>query len=154
MDKHIKILFISRSDKDWITNAIALCKEIRIPESMKFMLVKSGILCFGIQNPESRFHWQRLTPVPGIRNPQPGIQNPRLSYIPLHGAKRTFKFYDPLSNRPIRLTRCCTQFKSPGDKILYVLSLHYNVAFTFKWYGNSWNKRFYSQRVWTGYNIS
>ena len=34
--------------------------------------------------------------------------------------------------RPIRLTQCCTQFKSPGDKILCVLYLHYNVAFTFK----------------------
>ena len=47
----------------------APCKEIRIPESMKFMLVESGILGFGIQNtavgiwnptkdwnPESRFH--------------------------------------------------------------------------------------------------
>ena len=53
--------------------------------------------------------------------------------------------------RPIRLTQCCTQFKSPGDKILCVLHLHYNVVFTFKWYGNSWNKTFYSQRVWIGY---
>ena len=35
-------------------------------------------------------------------------------------------------NRPIRLTQCCTQFKSPGVKILCVLYLHYNVAFTFK----------------------
>ena len=34
------------------------------------------------------------------------------------------------SNRPIRLTQCRTQFKSPGDKILCVLYLHYNVAFT------------------------
>ena len=56
-------------------------------------------------------------------------------------------------NRPIRLTQCCTQFKAPGDKILWVLYLHYNVAFTFKWYGNFWNKKFYSQRVWIGYNI-
>ena len=53
-------------------------------------------------------------------------------------------------HRPIRLTQCCTQFKSPGVKILCVLYLHYNVAFTFKWYGNSWNKTFYSQRVWIG----
>ena len=37
-----------------------------------------------------------------------------------------------LSNRPIRLTQCCTQFKSPGDKIRYVLYLHYNVAFRLK----------------------
>ena len=40
-------------------------------------------------------------------------------------------------HRPIRLTRCCTQFKSPGVKILRVLFLHYNVAFTIKRYGNS-----------------
>ena len=56
-------------------------------------------------------------------------------------------------NRPIRLTQCCTQFKSPGDKILCVLYLHNNVDFTFKWYGNSWNKTFYSQRISIGYNI-
>ena len=35
-------------------------------------------------------------------------------------------------HRPIRLTQCCTQFKSPRVKILHVLYLHYNVAFTFK----------------------
>ena len=35
-------------------------------------------------------------------------------------------------NRLIPLTQCCTQFKSPGDEILCVLYLHYNVAFTFK----------------------
>ena len=35
-------------------------------------------------------------------------------------------------NRAIRLTQCCTQFKSPSDKILCVLYLHYNVAFTVK----------------------
>ena len=34
-------------------------------------------------------------------------------------------------NRPIRLTQCCTQFKSPGVKILCVLYLNYNVTFTF-----------------------
>ena len=39
---------------------------------------------------------------------------------------------DDDDDRPIRLTQCCTQFKSPGDKILCVLYLHYNVAFTFK----------------------
>ena len=57
-----------------------------------------------------------------------------------------------MNNRPIRPTQCCTQFKSPGVKILCVLYLQYNVAFTFKWYGNSWNKTVYSQRVWIGYN--
>ena len=58
-----------------------------------------------------------------------------------------------LTNRPIRLTQCCTQFRSLGVKILCALYLHYKVAFTFKWYGNSWNKTFYSQVVWIGYNI-
>ena len=36
-----------------------------------------------------------------------------------------------LVDRPIRLTQCCTQFKSPRVQILCVLYLHYNVAFTF-----------------------
>ena len=63
-------------------------------------------------------------------------------------AEGTFSF-----DKPIRVTQCCTQFKSPEVNILCVLYLHYNVAFTFKWYGNSWNKTFYSQRVWIGYNI-
>ena len=56
-------------------------------------------------------------------------------------------------HRPIRLTQCCTQFRSLGVTILCALYLHYKVTFTFKWYGNSWNKKFYSQRVWIGYNI-
>ena len=33
---------------------------------------------------------------------------------------------------PIRITQCCTQFESPGVKILCVLYLHYNVPVTFK----------------------
>ena len=33
-------------------------------------------------------------------------------------------------NRLNRLTHCCTQFKSSGVKILWVLYLHYNVPFT------------------------
>ena len=65
----------------------------------------------------------------------------------------TIKLKNNMENRPIWLTQCCTQFRSPGDKILCVLYLHYNVAFTFKWYGNSWKKTFYFQRVWIGYNI-
>ena len=36
------------------------------------------------------------------------------------------------AHRPVRLTQCCTQLKSPGVKILCVLYLHHNVAFTFK----------------------
>ena len=35
------------------------------------------------------------------------------------------------TNRPVRLTQSCTHFKSPGVKILCVLYLHFNVAFTF-----------------------
>ena len=27
------------------------------------------------------------------------------------------------------------------------------MIFAFKWYGNTWNKKFYSQRIWIGYNI-
>ena len=36
------------------------------------------------------------------------------------------------SNRPIRITQCCTQSKSPGVEILCVLYFHYNFAFSFK----------------------
>ena len=58
-------------------------------------------------------------------------------------------------NRRNQLTQCCTQFRSPGFKILCVLYLHCkNVAFTFKWYGNTWNKTCYSQRVWIGYTTN
>ena len=62
------------------------------------MLVESRILGFGIGStaqgirnpsidwiPESKFHWQRLDPLPGIRDPRRGVQNPRLSWIPLYG---------------------------------------------------------------------
>ena len=35
-------------------------------------------------------------------------------------------------NRPIRLTQCCTQFKSPRVQVLCLLYSHYNVAFSFK----------------------
>ena len=34
-------------------------------------------------------------------------------------------------NRAIRLTQCCTQFRSLGFKVLLVFYLHYNVAHTF-----------------------
>ena len=45
---------------------IAPCKEIQIPESRKFLLVESGILSFGIQNPAF-----------GIQDSaKKGIQNP------------------------------------------------------------------------------
>ena len=41
----------------------------------------------GIQNPS--FTEEYWNPVPGVGNPQREIQNPRLSRIPLHGARRT-----------------------------------------------------------------
>ena len=56
-------------------------------------------------------------------------------------------------NKPIRLTQCCIQFRSLGVKVLCVFYLHDNIAFTFKWYGNTWNKTFCSQRIWIGYHI-
>ena len=57
------------------------------------------------------------------------------------------------TNRPIGLTQCCSQFRSLGAKALCVFYLHDNTALTFKWYGNTWNNSFYSQRIWIGYNI-
>ena len=61
-------------------------KVIRIPKSGKFLLVESGILRSGTQNP-----------VPVIRNPRRGIQNPRLSWIHLHGAKRYAQLFNQAS---------------------------------------------------------
>ena len=77
-----------------------ICEGIRVPESVKCLLVESGILGFGMRNKAQRIRnptkdWnpiQRSTRknwnlVPGIRNPRRGIQNPRLSWIPLHETK-------------------------------------------------------------------
>ena len=74
---------------------IAPCKGLWIPESGKFLLLKSGILGFGVQNTfqgnrnpaddwnlESKFHWQRILNFElGIRNPGCGIQNQISSII-------------------------------------------------------------------------
>ena len=81
---------------------VAPCKGIRIPESEKIWLVKSGILGFGIGNtaqgirnptndwnPESKISMTNS----GIRNPLRGIQNPKLFWIPLHGT--TWGFPSP-----------------------------------------------------------
>ena len=57
-------------------------------------------------------------------------------------------------NRPIRLTQCCTQFKSPGVKILCVLYLHYNVAFTFKCMKIPETKRFIPRGFELGTTLS
>ena len=88
----------------WCRKRIAPCKGIRIPESGTILLRESEILCFGIRNspqgipnptndwnPESSSTDKYWNSVPGIRNPQRGIQNPRLSRIPLHGAKHRKK---------------------------------------------------------------
>ena len=61
--------------------------ESRVLES-GIRLKDSGIpLTIGIQNPS--FTEKYWNPVPGVRNPQGEIQNPRLSWILLHGARRT-----------------------------------------------------------------
>ena len=65
------------------------------------------------------------------------VRDQHSSIYLLGGLRRLLKFQTAVGNRflghrPIRLTQCCTQFKSPGDMILCVLYLHYNVAFTFK----------------------
>ena len=94
---------------------IALCKG-----------VESGILGIGIRipeyssrtpesindwNPESKFYRQRIrNPVPGVQNARREIQNPRLSWIPLHGARRTEtrgrdairNFYDADGNKNVK----------------------------------------------------
>ena len=64
-----------------IQNLRKLACGIRNPESGKILLVESGI-----QNPSSTDkYWN---PLNVIQNPQRGVQSPRLSWIPLHGAKR------------------------------------------------------------------
>ena len=76
---------------------ITPCKGIRIPESVKFFLVESGILGFGIQNTAQgiRNHTKDLNQestkkdsnqLPGIRNPRRGILKSKTVCIPLHGA--------------------------------------------------------------------
>ena len=59
-----------------------------------------------------------------------------------------------LQYRPIRLTQCCTQFKSLGVKVLCVFHLHDNIAFTFKWYGNTWTNRFIPKGFELGTTLS
>ena len=78
-----------------LTKILTPSKGIWIPESGKLLLVESGILRFGIQNKAQGIRNPNSTDkvwnaVPGIRNRQRGIWNPRLSWIPLHGAKNTF----------------------------------------------------------------
>ena len=58
------------------------------------------------------------------------------------------------NDRPIRLTQCCTQFKFPGVKILCVLYLHYNVAFSFKCMEIPETKRFIPKGFELGTTLS
>ena len=91
--------------ESWIRNPRKLC--LRNPEfsgalESEMQLKESGIpLTIEIQNPTATD--KDLNPVPGIRNPRRGIQNPRLSWIPLHGAKQTF-MHPPLFWAPFTVT--------------------------------------------------
>ena len=84
-----------------VKQEVAPCKGVQILESRRFLLVKSRILGFVIRTTVQGIRGIPLTieirnpnlnekvrnPLPGIRNPLRRIQNPRLSWIPLHGAK-------------------------------------------------------------------
>ena len=54
-DDHINPLFcyssVLQELEDICLQCLAQCKAIRIPESRKFLVVESGILGIGIQNP-------------------------------------------------------------------------------------------------------
>ena len=63
---------------------VASCKVIRIPESLKFFLVESGILGIGIQNPAF------------------GIQNSAKEWTRIHLLKIHFKSYKRLLRASIR----------------------------------------------------
>ena len=72
-----------------ISQSFAPCKEIRIPEAVKFLLVESQILGFafrntaqGIQNPTNDWNPEPKT---GIQHPESGIKNPSLPWFPYMG---------------------------------------------------------------------
>ena len=91
------LIGVFRNAEHWFPEAVCPCKEIRSPESGKFLLVESGIPCRnlswatrntaqGIRNPtnnwnsESKFHWQKInnpefsvTPGFGIHCVEPRI---------------------------------------------------------------------------------
>jgi len=52
------------------------------------------------------------------------------------------------------LTQCCTQFKSPGVKIICVLYVHYNVVFTSNDMENPETKRFIPKGFELGTTLS
>ena len=62
----------------------------------------------------------------------PCVARTFFSYLGMPPQTMYCQGFDQLSNRPIRQTQCYTQFKSPKVRILFVLYLHYSVAFTFK----------------------
>ena len=69
---------------------------LRNPESCA---LESGILkAQGIRNPIEEYIStdNDRNQVPGIQNLRCGIQNPRLSWIPLHGARKKFKSQIPM----------------------------------------------------------
>ena len=57
-------------------------------------------------------------------------------------------------NRPIRLTQCCTQFKSLGVKILCVMNFQDNEAFTLNDMEILRTKRFIPKRFELGTTMS
>ena len=69
-------------------------------------------------------------------------------------AVRVFEIGFQQTDSELTLTQWYTQLKSFGVKVLWVFHLHDNVAPTLKWNGNTWNKTFYSQRIWIGCNIN
>ena len=56
--------------------------------------------------------------------------------------------------RPTGLTKCCIQFRSLGVKVLCVFHLYDNIAFTFKWYGSTWNVLFPKDLNWVQHWVS
>ena len=75
----------------------------------------------------------RLIMDPHIGQPPVGLIAQLVEHCTgIAGIRSVQAFPSLLLNRPNRLTQCCTQFKSPGFKILCVLYLHYNLAFTCK----------------------
>ena len=131
----------------WCRKRIAPCKGIRIPESGTILLRESEILCFGIRNspqgipnptndwnPESSSTDKYWNSVPGIRNPQRGIQNPRLSRIPLHGAKHRKK--QSLWNKNLFLLAHKCSYEATTETFQnFVKRVHLQLQYSNKAYG-------------------
>ena len=63
---------------------------------------------------------------------KPRLKIPSKMTVTLEDISRNRDLKFPNLNRPIQLTRCCTQFKSFRVEVLGVMHLHDNVAFIFK----------------------